>query len=302
MSKRILVTGATGNQGGGVINALLSKTTDWKIYALTRNVNSASAQKLVTKGAGKVELVQGDLSDKKFLEGWLTADKNLDAVFSVQTFAGKGGVAEEVEQGKTLATLSQKAHIKHFIYTSVGGSNRSTGIPHFDSKYQIEEHIRSIALPYTILRPVFFMDNLKWPGMMGQVTAAFFKYQLREGRKLQMIAVRDIGELARIALEDPSKYLGKEIELAGDELTYAETNEIWKKHHNGQDIPVTYSFATTIVKLLSKEMRTMFEWFDRVGYSANIHELKALHPDLWDFDAYLQNDEKKVNESKDTAF
>ena len=108
---------------------------------------------------------------------------------------------KKIEQGKTLATLSQKASVKHFIYTSVGGSNRSTGIPHFDSKFQIEEHIRSLNIPYTILRPVFFMDNLKWPGMMGQITAAFFKYQLREGRKLQMIAVRDIGEFARIALE-----------------------------------------------------------------------------------------------------
>jgi uncharacterized protein YbjT (DUF2867 family) len=110
-------------------------------------------------------------------------------------------VLTKLEQGVRLADAAKKANVKHFVYTSVGGAERNTGIPHFDSKFAIEEHIRRINLPYSILRPVFFMDNLTAPGALGKIVGAFYKYQMSPDRKIQMISVRDIGQFARQALE-----------------------------------------------------------------------------------------------------
>ncbi|GAB5593825.1 hypothetical protein Unana1_08725 [Umbelopsis nana] len=298
MVKKILITGATGNQGGAVLNALLTskrqKPGTWKIYALTRDVKSASAQKLVSKSNGSVELVEGDLNNQEFLDSFMKPEQDLHAVFSVQVpNPAKGGVKAELEQGVRLADAAKKANVKHFVYTSVGGAERNTGVPHFDSKFAIEEHIRRINLPYTILRPVFFMDNLTATGALGKIVGAFYKYQMSPDRKLQMISVRDIGQFARQALEYPDKYLGKEIEIAGDDLSYNEANIIWKRHMSGQDIPSTYSIATTLLKYMSKEMRTMFGWFEKSGYKADIPKLKEEHPDLWNFDTFLQKHKEK---------
>ncbi|KAI9089866.1 NAD(P)-binding protein [Phlyctochytrium arcticum] len=300
MMQKILVTGATGKQGGALVDTLLKSnslnaTPKWKICALTRDANSKAAQRLIGKGHGNVEVVEGDLNNPVFVESFLTPQQDLHSVFSVQTIdSTNGGVKAEMEQGIRLADAAKKANVKHFVYTSVGGADRNTGIPHFDSKFKIEQHIRSIQLPYTILRPTFFMQNLTEPGMFGKVVGAFFKYQISPDRKLQMINIRDIGEFAYLALENTAKFLGKEIELAGDELTFHEANEIWKKHMNGQDIPVTFSLATSFIKMMSKEMRTMFEWFDKVGYNANIAECKRLYPGLTSFDEHMQ-EYKKVN-------
>ncbi|KAG2188660.1 hypothetical protein INT44_001415 [Umbelopsis vinacea] len=293
MIKKILITGATGNQGGAVLNALLASTSKksdtWKIYALTRDVKSASAQKLETKGKGRVELVEGDLNNQEFLDSFMKPEMDLYAVFSVQVpNPAKGGVKAEMQQGIRLADAAKKANVKHFVYTSVGGAERNSGVPHFDSKFTIEEHIRLIKLPYTILRPVFFMDNFTVPGAFSKIVGAFYKHQMSPGRKLQLISVRDIGKFALLALENPNEYLGKEIEIAGDDLTYNEANIIWKKHMSGQDIPSTYSIATTILKYMVKELRTMFGWFEKSGYEADLPKLKEVHPDLWDFDTFLQ--------------
>ena len=143
--KTVLVTGATGRQGGAVVRHMLAK--GWKLRALTRKTNSHAARALARQG---VEVVQGDLEDPSSVA---SASAGVYGVYSVQDFWAVGA-RREVQQGKNVADTAKKAGVKHFVYSSVGGAERNTGIPHWESKWEIEKHIRSLGLPATVLGPV----------------------------------------------------------------------------------------------------------------------------------------------------
>ena len=144
-NQTILVTGATGNQGGAVARHLLQRRK-FIVRAFVRDKNKPAAQALDQSGA---ELMEGDLNDRASIDHAL---QGVSGVFSVQGLAD--GQDVEIRQGKALADAAKAAGIKHFVYSSVGGAERKTGIPHFDSKFQIEEYVRATGLPYTIMRPV----------------------------------------------------------------------------------------------------------------------------------------------------
>src|SRR6516225_8997753 len=135
-NKTVLVTGATGRQGGAVIRHLLRN--EWKLRALTRNPNAPPAQELTRQG---VEVVQGDLDDPASLE---RAARGVYGVYSVQDFWSVGA-KREVDQGKNLAEAAKKAGVEHFVYSSVGGAERNSRIDHWESKWEIEKHIPSSA-------------------------------------------------------------------------------------------------------------------------------------------------------------
>jgi uncharacterized protein YbjT (DUF2867 family) len=147
------VCGATGNQGGAVARSLLDR--GFRVCGLTRDPEKPEAQVLTEQGA---EVVQGDMEDRSAMDRVL---EGTYGVFSVQNF-WEVGYDREVQQGKTVADAAKAAGVEHFVYSSVGSAHRQTGIPHFDSKLEVEEYVRQIELPYTILRPVFFMQN--WEG------------------------------------------------------------------------------------------------------------------------------------------
>ena len=153
--RTILITGATGRQGGAVARALAGK--GFKMRALTRKPESDAAKALAKTGA---EVVHGDLDDAASLEKAL---RGVWGVFSVQN-TWEAGVEKEEEQGKRLAKLAREAGVQHFVYSSVGSAHRKTGIPHFENKWRVEETVRGLGFPsYVILRPVFFMENLTSP-------------------------------------------------------------------------------------------------------------------------------------------
>jgi uncharacterized protein YbjT (DUF2867 family) len=147
----ILVTGATGQQGGAVLRHL--RRQGFAVRALTRDVHSPAARTLVATG---VAVVQGDFEDRASLARALDG---ASGAYAVQTPFQHGGVEGELRQGLAFADAANAAGIQHLVYSSVGSAERQTGIPHFESKYQIEEHIRALGLPHTILRPVFLMEN-----------------------------------------------------------------------------------------------------------------------------------------------
>lgn len=168
-TKVILVTGATGNQGGAVLNALLNdESQKYTILAVTRDTNSGSSQKLAAKSPS-IKLVQGNLDD---VPGIFAAAKEVVkdpiwGVYSVQISMGKGVTFDgEIAQGKAMIDESVKHGVKHFVYSSVdrGGDEKSwdteTPIPHFQTKCQIDRYLRDTAgqMGWTILRPVAFMD------------------------------------------------------------------------------------------------------------------------------------------------
>jgi uncharacterized protein YbjT (DUF2867 family) len=124
----------------------------WNLTALTRDPKSKAAKALLEKG---VEIVQGDMEDASSLDGCL---RGVYGVYSVQDFWSVGA-KREVVQGKNLADAARKAGVEHFVYSSVGGAERNTGIGHWESKWEIEKHIHKLGLPATVLRPAAFMEN-----------------------------------------------------------------------------------------------------------------------------------------------
>ncbi|HKF57002.1 MAG TPA: NmrA/HSCARG family protein, partial [Blastocatellia bacterium] len=203
--KTILVTGATGRQGGAVIRHLLPK--EWKLRALTRNPSGPAARSLIRQG---LEVVQGDLEDPASLE---PAVRRAYGIYSVQDY-WTVGAKREVLQGKNLADAAKKASVEHFVYSSVGGAERNSGIDHWESKWEIEKHIRKLGLPATMIRPAAFMENY----YVDQVEIGILKGKLmdpiRADKTYQTIATDDIGAFVGLAFERAKDFIGAEFEIA----------------------------------------------------------------------------------------
>jgi uncharacterized protein YbjT (DUF2867 family) len=280
--KIVLITGATGRQGGAVIRNLLPKK--WKLRALTRNPANAPAQSLSRQG---IEVVQGDLEDPSSLE---RAVRGVYGVYSVQDFWAVGA-KREVLQGKNLADAAKKAAVAHFVYSSVGGAERNSGIDHWQSKWEIENHIRQLGLPATILRPAAFMENY----YIDQVEIGILKGKLfdpiRADKSYQTIAADDIGAFAALAFEKPQEFIGLKLEIAGSELTNPEAAEVFSRVLGK---PVRFrKLPMPIVRIvLGKEFYQMFRWFNEAGFQANIPELRRRYPEvrLQTLEEWLRNE------------
>src|SRR5260370_35237773 len=260
-NRTILITGVTSKQGGAVARALEGAGLD--LRGLTRKPDSEPAAAVAHQG---VEIIKGDLDDEASLRRALAGAWG---VFGVQN-AGEAGVEREEAQGKRLATLAREVGVEHFVYTSVGSAHKRTGIPHFDNKWRIEETVRGLHFPsHVILRPVFFMENLLAPFSLQGSTLA---WALGPATKLQMIAVDDIGWFGARAFNDAPALNRREIDLAGDVLTMPQAAEILTEAL-GRPIAFAQS-PIEQVRQYSKDMALMLQWFDRVGYSADIAGLE----------------------------
>jgi len=277
-NRTILVTGATGRQGGAVARTLM--THGWKVRALVRDPSTPAAQQLAKN---TIELIKGDLFTTASLEEAL---RGVYGVFSVQTSDAEHGIGGEIIQGKLLADAAHRAQIQHFVYSSVGGAERESGIPHFESKWQIEKHIRALGLPATIIRPVFFMDN--FTSYFGEPIKQQNKLilPLHQDTRLQLIATEDIGSFAALAFEQPTGFLGKALEIAGDELSMTELAETFSRV-----MKRTIEFVELPMEQMIQgdpEMALMFEWFNTHGYQAVLPALRALHPALLTLETWLR--------------
>jgi len=276
--KVILVTGATGQQGGATARHLLRR--GWNVRALTRDASKAAAQALAEASA---EVVQGDMENRASLDAAL---EGVYGVFGVQNFwLPSVGAEGEVRQGKLLADAARAANVQHFVYTSVGGAERNTGIPHFESKWQIEEHLRATGIPTTILRPVAFMDNFNWT-RAAILNGTFIGFGLNPDKKQQFIAVEDIGALAALAFEQPEKFIGKEMEIAGDELTEPQVAETLSRVI-GRPVQVG-QMPTDPSRPVDPEQLAMLRWFNEQGYQADIAAVRSLHPGLLNLETWLR--------------
>jgi uncharacterized protein YbjT (DUF2867 family) len=276
--KIIAVTGATGQQGGVVARRLLAE--GWKVRALTRDVNKPAALELESLGA---EIVAGDLDNRAELDA---AFKEVHGVFSVQNFwLPNVGFEGEIKQGKAAADAAKGAGVQHLVYSSVGSAHRGMGQKHFESKWIIEQHIHTLDVPYTILRPVAFMDNHNW-SRAHILSGTFSSSGIRPDKATQMIAVEDIGVFAALAFANPREYLGKTLELAGDELTEPQVAEIFTKV-SGRPVTLTPSTGGW-GNASEEEMKAAYEFFNGKGYDADIAALRKLHPGLLNFEEYLR--------------
>ncbi len=276
--KTILVTGATGYQGGAVALALLLNA-GWKVRALVREETNSATRTLMGKGA---ELVTGDRDDRDSL---VKALKGVYGVFSVLT-STTGGPEDEIREGNALADLAGDAGIEHFIYSSVAGADRGTGVSFFESKETIERHIREIGLPATIVRPSFFMHNLRAPEMYASIMNGTLALAVKSERPVQMLAVEDLGEFVRIAFENPGEYIGKTIELAGDELTMPQV-ALALSRRLGKIVQYTQQ-PIEDVRRFNADMARMFEWMNGHRDRVDIAALCIAHPGMMSFETWLR--------------
>jgi uncharacterized protein YbjT (DUF2867 family) len=229
---------------------------------MTRNPDGEAARALAELGA---ELVRGDLNDEASLA---RAVEGAWGVFAVQN-TWEAGVEGEEEQGKRLAEVAREHGVRHYVYSSVGSAHRATGIPHFDNKWRIEETVRDCGFPsYTILRPVFFMENWTSPWFKPAIDEGNLAIGIEPETRLQQIAVADIGVYGKLAFERWEQLNGQAIDIAGDELTGPEAAEIVAK---AAAKPVSFvQVPIEQVRAMSEDFAVMLEWFDRVGYDADI--------------------------------
>lgn len=274
----ILVSGATGQQGGAVVRHLLK--SGFAVRALTRNVDQTSAHKLADAGA---EVLAGDLDDRLSLDHAL---RGVHGAYSVQGFA-EDGVDAEIRRGITFAEAAHAARVAHFIYSSSAGAINKTGVPHLDSKRLIEGRIRDLGLPNTILRPVAFMDN--WATFFKEpIHGGIIPLPLSPGTPLQQIAVDNIGGFVALAFSDPNHWLGRAVEIAGDRLTMLEMARVFSRTLK-REIKYVQVPWKVFKKRTGEEITRMYRWYEEKGYEeANIDALCKVYPPLTRLGPFLR--------------
>jgi uncharacterized protein YbjT (DUF2867 family) len=273
----VVVTGATGKQGGAVARGLLER--GHKVRAITRDPNSSPAKSLAGAGAS---IVTASLDDTaaitKALEG-------ATSLFAMTTPYG-GAADAETTQGFAAVDAAKAAGV-HLVFTSVGSANRQTGIPHFDSKYEVEKHIAKAGVPATILAPVAFMENLYFA--KEQLAKGVYATALPPTRPHAQISVADIGTVAVRVLEGADRFTGKRFDLAGDELTGNEALAILSRV-TGRAFTYYQIPLDVVRQRMGEDAVKMYEWFDRVGFTVDRAALHREFPDVafQDFESWAK--------------
>jgi uncharacterized protein YbjT (DUF2867 family) len=265
----VVVAGATGKQGGAVARLLLHR--GHQVRALTRRPESPAATGLHALGAA---IFEADLDDGAAVRHAATG---ADAFFLMAT-PFEEGVGAEVRQACQAAKAAKELGVPHLVYSSVAGADQRTGIPHFDSKREVESYIVKLGVPYTVIAPVFFMENLLGPMFVHGLRAGSLSMPLPPGRRLQSIAVADVAEFVRLVLERPGEFLGRRIDIASDELTGPEMATALTQATGSELGYVEAPLAA--VRAQSEDFARMWEWFDQVGYTADLEGLRRAYPEV----------------------
>lgn len=267
--KQFLVAGVTGRQGGNLARLLVKR--GHRVRGLTRKPDAPAAAALKPLG---IEVHAGDLEDRRSVE---LAARGCDAAYIVATPFEKG-TEYETRTATTAMDAARAAGVPYIVYSSVSDADRHTGIPHFDSKALAERHLEGLGVDYAIVAPVFFMDNLTMPWMAAGLTNGILAMGLPENRKLQGVSVKDIAGFSALVLEKRDLFRGKRVNIAGDELTPSEMasqlSEVIGKRIAFQEVPLDQ------VRKQSEDSAKMFEWFIRVGYSADVPKLRKDYPQV----------------------
>lgn len=277
--RTILVTGATGHQGGAVARALL----DWGflVRGLTRDPSQPAARELEDRGA---EMARGDLYEPATLEP-LVADAH--GVFCVSDFWTEGYVGQ-IRQATNLARISAEAGVEHFVVSGVAGSERATGVPHFNSCDRIESNVRDFGLPHTFLRPVFFTQNFE--SFREEILSGTLALPVAEDTVHQVFDLTDIGTVTAQVFADPQRYSGRAFELAGDEGTLEEMADVFADVLD-RDVEPYYVPIDEAREAFGEESAAMCEWFIEDGFDADIEALGEEFGPLTSLRKYLEREE-----------
>lgn len=264
----ITVIGATGQQGSAVVAALLSQGAS--VRAAVRDLHGRAATDLAKRG---VEIVSADLDDQSSVRAALDG---ATAAFAMTTYSGARGTDGEIAHGRVIADAADAAALPHLVYSSVGGAERHSGIPHFESKRRIEEFLLDVGRPVAFLRPTFFMDNLARMIDDGSEPARI-ALPLPDGVPLQMISVRDIGKAAAALLLNRDS-APQSLEIAGDEITGSQIADIVGAQLNR---PASYTQLPLDVLGDDEDRKAMFRWFTKLpSYRADFTATRQWVPDV----------------------
>lgn len=291
MGKKIVVCGATGKQGGAVIRHA-RKRREWEVVALTRNPHGETARAGMAQG---IKFIYGDLEDPSSL---LDAFRSADYVFGVtQPWSPdykKCHPGKEVHQGKNITEACRENGVRHLVMsTAAHWQEGKTGIPHVDSKLEVEAYVRQSSLSYTFLRPAQFMDN---------VGTSFFPVKKGSIRgfvdgmaRVPYVAADDIGAFAALVFDQPEKFTGQGLNLVGDFLSGEELAQILSRIRGGETFRYR-SFPKWLMRLWAKEfyaMRLAFEEFGKPPYRQDIQEViascRTLYPEMMTMERYLRS-------------
>ncbi|MFG1682663.1 NmrA/HSCARG family protein [Nonomuraea sp. NPDC049269] len=278
--KTILITGATGNQGGATARHLLAD--GWRVRALVRDDTAPAAAALAAAGA---ELVRGDLDDRASVDA---AIRGAYGVYSVQSANDN-----EIAQGKNVADAAKAADVRHLVYSSVGGveSQNRFYVEHGwgpIDKWQIEEHLRGLGVPATILRPAGFMEDFTSPARFFQNGSLNVPWH--DDLVMQLVAIDDIGAFAALAFAEPDVYLGKAMEITGDRLTAPRIADALSRAA-GRQVPHTQIPLEALWEH-NPEVAKVFTWANETYYDTDLAPLRKAHAALMDFTTWLDRSGK----------
>lgn len=268
-SLHILVTGATGHQGGAVLHHL--KARGHRLRALVREKNQPAAKALQALG---VEVFQGSFEDARSIE---QAAQLVDATFLMGTPFERGADGER-QQGIAAIDALHAADVPYIVYSSVASANQHTGIPHFDSKFAVENHLRSSGTPFAIVAPVAFMENVISPFSLPGLRQGQLGFGLPPEKPLQMVALEDLGAFDTFAIENPTKFKGQRVEIASDELTGLQEVEVLSRRA-GRTIQYR-EVPLAAIRQRSEDQARMSEWLGQHGYTVDIARLHRDYPDV----------------------
>lgn len=277
-AKTILVLAVTGSQGGATARHLLQQ--GWRVRGLTRNANSRRAQALARLG---VELTEGNMGDRG------TLDRALDGVHGVYAVTDffRNGIAGEIQHGKLIADAAKSAGVQHFVFASVAAADRQTGIPHFDSKWQIEQHIERLGLPATMLRPTLFMEDLTDAHYGPIVGWGLMRRVIGQQQPVQWIAVDDIGFVAALVFGAPEAFIGRRLSLVGDTRSLSEARTIFKTVDGKAPFGV-FMPARLFGRMVSDDLLTMWKWLSHHTLDADAEIVRKLHPGVMTMEMWLR--------------
>jgi uncharacterized protein YbjT (DUF2867 family) len=289
----ILVTGATGVQGGSVARHLMSGNK-FAVRCLTRSPDSDKARALKDAGA---ELVKGDLDD---IESLNNAIEGCYGVFGVTNYWEHFG--KEYQQGTNLVDAVARADIQQFVFSTLPYAKKiSQGqleVPHFDIKAELEEYCRGLEIPATFIHVAFYFENFINFFPLQQQDDGTFTFGFPQGdTPLAGVAVDDIGGIVVAIFDRPAEFRDKTVGVVGDDLSpnaYAEfmTRQLGKKvvyHHIPREVFAGFDFPG------AGDLANMFE-FNRLyipNRQADLAECRKLYPAMQSFEAWLRANKAK---------
>ena len=285
-NKSVLIFGSTGNIGGAASRQLLNR--GWQVRAATRNPESEKAQTLLKLGA---EIVQADMENKASLEN---AFNGIEKVLSIQNWT-IAGVEGEKRQAKLVAEVAKSAGVTHLVYASAGTGERDTGIPHFDNKVEVEDYMRSLNLPITIVRPTPFMELLSekefYPAMASWgVEPKIVGWDL----PIPWVAVNDLGQAVANAFDDPKIWVGRDVPMCGDIKSLGESQAIFEQIDGKKPTRIPLPLWM-FEKMAGDEFTAMWKWLDEWVGQEGVSGLKdimeqshELVPEMLDMESWLR--------------